>query len=282
MPNPSLAVSSRDNLGRFVAKPSAVYVASILKENDPYKCRRTRRATILATLDRPDINRFPLASESLIHELCGLEIVKPDVSAITRSIAKLDVTVANREIFVKWTTNKIVFEEIDLGRFRITYEPRRFTFAVEALEPNPAYGQDSITHPHVRRGRICLGERNIPGLRALGTTGNFLLVRRTIDSILNTYNPGSPYVKLENWVMRHCPICGRNTARPLRHCAGCDNNACTMCARYVGGNGDNGGYYCRDCAGLCCSCDCNFLTDDLSTCDCPHCNDNHCMSCLER
>jgi hypothetical protein len=63
------------------------------------------------------------------------------------------------------TTDRISLEGIALGRFEIRLElgGQRDTdpaswLRIVALEPNPASCDSTVTHPHVRDERICLGE----------------------------------------------------------------------------------------------------------------------------
>jgi len=64
------------------------------------------------------------------------------------------------------TTDPVELEGIDLGPFRIeldldglTQRAEASSFAIIALEPNPAGGADDVTHPHVRDESLCAGRR---------------------------------------------------------------------------------------------------------------------------
>ena len=59
------------------------------------------------------------------------------------------------------TTQPIVLEGIDLGRFqiRLSWQRRQgnWSYTVVALEPHPAQSNDSVTHPHVS-DEVCEGD----------------------------------------------------------------------------------------------------------------------------
>ena len=94
----------------------------------------------------------------------------PSLSDLVGELAQID------DDFGEWSydhrggvlsinTEPITLEGIDLGRFAIKLEVRRLAdadhhriYQVEALEANPAEGNDGVTHPHVKNDDLCEGD----------------------------------------------------------------------------------------------------------------------------
>jgi hypothetical protein len=114
-------------------------------------------------------------------------------------------------------------------------------------DPNPPRdgGQD-IVHPHVRRDglEVCFGEAETLSRTALkrGSVGDLF---GTMRRMLENYNPGSPYHKLELWesspchecgtplnedTMYECGHCGHTVCEEhYRSCSFCDVGGCSGC-----------------------------------------------------
>lgn len=190
------------------------------------------------------------------------------------------------------TTEPIRLEGIELGRFEvrlrlgqpITQMMGRLCW-VEALEANPAASNSEVTHPHVSGGSICIGDAGPELLRALhdGRVCDFFLMVR---SILCNYNPGSPYVALDEWYGEPCSDCGRTVHEDDRYvCDDCDRmfcddciTSCQHCDKTI----------CFDCVTTCRSCKESSCADCLTPCEaygdavCPDClDDNQCTTCME-
>jgi hypothetical protein len=139
-----------------------------------------------------------------------------------------------RRIFV--TTEPIVLEGIDLGRFDIVLclddlplLDRRAPYEVIARDPNPAAGSPSVTHPHVSDQQLCEGEANRPIRRAL-SSGRVCEFFMLVSSVLRQYNRESPYVALEEWEGEPCTDCGyRATEEHIDRCEDCGAVVCTEC-----------------------------------------------------
>ena len=166
------------------------------------------------------------------------------------------------------TTEPIELEEIFLGTFEIKINlehlgnPRKYPpYSVEALDPHPAACNEHVTHPHVSDDRLCEGDA-AAAIRTALSEGRlcdfFLLIR----SVLQNYNPESPYVKLEHWSGEPCSDCGHTMSDEGRYlCEQCEESFCENCVSY-----------CRSC--------------DLSVChgclnECPACEENVCSNCLK-
>jgi hypothetical protein len=179
------------------------------------------------------------------------------------------------EVEVKWkekvvhaVTEPITLHDVELGPFAIDFHWDRLgstkgvhCFDIVALEPNPASGRDDVVHPHVLKTDLCAGDATVPLQRAL-EDGRFPEAFLLIRSVLTTYNPGSPYVKLEQWSGVPCCDCGCRVADEERYsCEACDNDSCDRCS------------------GSCACC----MSSRCSNClaECAVCDSGCCSSCLE-
>lgn len=187
-------------------------------------------------------------------------------------------------------TEAIILREVHLGPFAIEFgwEPSRCSrgirsFDVIALEPNPAAGREDVVHPHVEGQRLCGGDATEPVREAIedGRLADaFLLIR----SVLTNYNPGSPYVPLDQWDGFHCSECGRrDDSRSQSHCDGCDNDLCGQCTDSCARCSDT---RCHSCLTPCDVCDerlcqgCLALTPSQRLV-CPDCRGD-CTTCGAR
>lgn len=156
--------------------------------------------------------------------------------------------------------------QIELRLERMRTHPDISAFAVEALEPHPAASSDDIVHPHVQAQHLCAGEATVPIAHALADRrlcDAFLAIR----AVLETYNPASAYIRLEEWSGTSCQDCGRITDEDnLYRCEQCDARVCDRCYTY-----------CDICdATVCRSC---LETDAVSRRQCcPHCR-RRCGQC---
>ena len=165
------------------------------------------------------------------------------------------------------TTGPIALEDVYLGPFEIQLYVRRIgkemaqaAFDVVAQDPHPSSTNSSVTHPHVSDDRLCCGDASVPIQAALeaGRLGDFFCLVR---SVLATYNPGSPYVPLENWNGRSCYDCGTTVPEDETYwCENCGNDFCESC--------------CTSCAG------CSETTCDGCLTECEACEDRFCRSCI--
>ncbi len=157
---------------------------------------------------------------------------------------------------VSVTTNPITLGNIYLGPFRIQLNIDRIAhgspaeyFDVIAMEPQPAAENRWVTHPHVRGGKLCTGDATVRLSVALtnGWLCDFFLI---IRSVLETYNPDSPYVPLEDWVnynlcydcgshiqpseTHFCPLCGELFCRNCFGCISCcSSRICKICLTHM-------------------------------------------------
>ena len=165
------------------------------------------------------------------------------------------------------TTEPIVLEEVYLGRFQIKLRLDRIgsptatdDFDLVALDPNPAGGNSEVTHPHVSGGRLCQGEATGP-IRLALEQGRLVDFFHLIHSVLRTYNPDSPFVRLDAWDGVCCGDCGTSVSSgDTSYCQGCDDDCCDECSSY-----------CQNCSETrCVAC----------LVECRGCGESHCDPCL--
>lgn len=165
------------------------------------------------------------------------------------------------------TTDSIQLEGVLLGDFEIQLiipglaEMRYHSVhRVVALDPHPACSNDAVTHPHVCDDQLCPGEAGSAIHTALvnGRICDFFLLVR---SVLQHYNPDSPYVALGVWNGITCHECGDVTDQE-------DVLACTWCDHL----------FCYECASCCQSCEETVCLSCLDRCEA--CEDSVCRNCL--
>ena len=220
----------------------------------------------------------------------GLRELKGEVDALDDEFDHVTCDLPKRMIEVR--TGAIELEGVQLGPFALqlhlddmTREPVLLPLNVLALEPHPAAGQESVTHPHVSDERLCAGDAHNLLQRTLseGRISEFFMIAR---QVLETYNRHSPYVPIDEWHGQPCDDCGvRLDDEDCCSCEGCDRTCCHECMAS-----------CRQCDELlCCSCldrcrSCEQLTcpdclDRCQACDrsmCPGCmSEQICPSCRE-
>ncbi|HEX6986764.1 MAG TPA: hypothetical protein VF170_15405 [Planctomycetaceae bacterium] len=185
-----------------------------------------------------------------------------DLDALEAEFEEVELNLREKTLSV--TTDAVVLEGVDLGRFRVELHwdlpIDAGSYAMVALEANPAAEDDSVTHPHVRDEGLCEGDGRTPIRRALeeGRLFDFFLLVR---QVLATYNPGSAYVPLSRWHGSRCGDCGYSADEDeSTACDRCGEDLCLDCSAA-----------CRDCGRTCCS-ECRE--------PCGGCGHSYCPSCV--
>ena len=229
------------------------------------------------------VNRF---TDHLRRELEGLPMTLasglciPTFSQIAGELIQIEDEFGDweyrpREQLLKVTTDPIQLDDIRLGPFSINVELNvihrlgnqhgvtgHHPFKVIALEPNTAAGNNHITHPHVSDDRLCTGESTNAVKSALleGRLADFFLIVR---SLLQTYNPDSPYVSLDVWRGTECHECSERVREDDRYyCEDCQHDVCNDCMSSCAACGDSSCYGCLI--------------------NCKHCEDYHCHGCMKQ
>ncbi|MBA7577970.1 hypothetical protein ES708_19826 [subsurface metagenome] len=181
------------------------------------------------------------------------------------------------------TTEPIELDGVYLGPFEIQLhipsvaEMRcNSIYRIVALEPHPATSNDSVTHPHVSDERLCAGDAEA-AINAALSSGRICDFFQLVSSVLSNYNPGSPYVSLENWNGYSCYECGYLANEEDSYtCQGCDNWFCSECVSFCPICDDS---FCRLCMELCPVC--TNLACKYCMTICPDCETPICRNCYE-
>lgn len=180
-------------------------------------------------------------------------------------------------------TEPVELDGVHLGSFEISLKVRGIAeldrgppYSVVAVDPNPAEGNQHVTHPHVSDEQLCPGEAG-PAIRAALEEGRLCDFFLLVSTVLQNYNPESAYVKLSDWHSATCDDCGYSVGEFEYCCEGCENT------------------FCNECTGFCQSCEavlCSSCLDECSVCEdcfcqncltpCRKCGEQCCDSCLEK
>jgi hypothetical protein len=163
----------------------------------------------------------------------SLQNLIDDLQQLQAEFEDVDLSQRGRIIV---TSGPVELEGISLGRFamelhfsRLGEQPSSSCFDCDALDPNPASGNEDVTHPHVQAKNLCAGDATVPIASALGQ-GRICDAFCLVHSVLQTYNPNSPFISLSNWDGVSCSDCGYSTDRDnLYFCDGCSNDYCEEC-----------------------------------------------------
>ena len=203
-----------------------------------------------------------------------------ELNQIARDIGELQFDLKEKTISV--ITDPISLDDISFGSFEIKLnisEIRKLytesPYSVIALEPNPAGSDSNVTHPHVSSEKLCEGDGHTAIRRSLedGRLCDFFTM---IVNILQTYNPDSPYVSLDDWEGISCYDCGYTVAGDdCYYCEYCERDYCSQCSTYCQMCDTT---ICLGCAYECPSC--NEPVCKSCTAACKECEETFCKDCL--
>lgn len=202
------------------------------------------------------------------------ETVLPKLSDIYAELVQIEqefgeIKFDSNEKAISVTTEPITLNDIPLGPFEVKLSIEQISklysdapFRIIALEPNPAGSNDSVTHPHVSEERLCEGDGHV-SIRSAIEQGRFCDFFTMAINILQTYNPDSPYISLDDWEGLSCYDCGCTVSGDdCYYCEYCDRDYCSECSTY-----------CQKCdTTVCLGC----------ACECPSCNEPVCQSCTAK
>ena len=180
------------------------------------------------------------------------------------------------------TTEPITLEDIPFGPFEVKLFIGQISrlysdtpYRMIALNPNPAGTNDCVTHPHVSDERLCEGDGHV-AIRSAIEQGRFCDFFTLVVNILQTYNPDSPYVSLDDWEGISCYDCGCTVSDDDRYyCEYCDRDYCSQCSSYCQRCDTT---ICLGCAYECPSC--NEPVCHNCTAKCKECEETYCKDCL--
>jgi hypothetical protein len=215
-----------------------------------------------------------------------------DLNQVEQEFGELKFDLKTKTLSV--ITEPIALEEIPLGPFEIRLFINQMSklysdspYKIIALEPNPAGSDSNVTHPHVSNEKLCEGDGFIPIRQAIqqGRLCDFFTI---IVQILQTYNPDSPYVSLDDWEGISCYDCGCTVAGDdCYYCEDCQRDYCSSCSTYCQICDTT---ICMGCSYECPSCNqpvCKHCTAMCSECEERFCNDcineqGLCQNCEEQ
>ena len=186
------------------------------------------------------------------------------------------------ESILSITTEPITLEGVYLGAFEIKLSLDQVgtqkwpPYTIVALDPQPPTGNEHITHPHVSDERLCEGDGSAP-LKAALQEGRICDFFTLIHCVLTTYNPESPYVRLQHWNGESCSDCGSTMDEGSHYsCENCDETFCDDCISYCRGCDLS---MCHNCLKECPSCEERSCSHCLKTCS--ECGEACCKSCTD-
>jgi len=261
----------------------------IRKALDKSICKNWEAAARKLTHNAQRIVRdIPYAVSELEHAIKNSQTKTPTLRELYEELRQVQVEFGRlqynaEEEILSVFTDPIELERIFLGDFEVQLQITKVAemknngyLRVIALDPHPAATNDGVTHPHVSDEYLCTGDASVPMQTALanGRVCDFFMLAR---SVLETYNPSSPYVSISDWEGYPCYDCGYViSGDDIYYCEGCDNSLCDECMSY-----------CRCCdTSLCNGClnSCPFCEE--SVCEeclqsCSECEELLCSSCIE-
>ena len=194
----------------------------------------------------------------IVGEMAGRLLA--DLVAIDRELdfEALEPAQVNEDGGLEWQIHIMDYTDCyDLGLFKVCLRPDGLVSVSGGV-----YAYDGYCHPHVSRdGRLCTGRFGAMS-QWLYQDGALELVFTTINHILRTYNPESPYVRLEDLVsdeeLDECNRCGTRVHSDESTVIGCESYCsecilwCDGCEEYVSldceGEYFRDQWYCANCA----------------------------------
>lgn len=239
-----------------------------------------------------EIGRLTAELDAVRGQLPRSQTAQPEVQLASAIAADL-VALANEfeaiELDLKAKTIRvdtagIILEDVDLGAFRIALRWERIgtsgAYRIEAITPNCPTTRSDVTHPHVSNNVLCEGA-GAAAIRQALVSGRLFDFFVLIRQILETYNPSSPYVALENWWKEEsasCHDCGNDVASGDHNsCDRCGDSLCDECTLTCGGCENT---ICASCRDRCNACDERFCHQCLHTA--PDSNRELCAACLKQ
>jgi len=227
------------------------------------------------------ISQLEHALHSLDTEIPATREVYEELKQIRDEFGRLEYDQSENTLSV--FTDPIELEDIFLGDFQIQLQISQLSamknnnfLKIIALDAHPAACNDAVTHPHVSDEYLCAGDA-VASIQTALTNGRICDVFTLVRSVLETYNPLSPYVSLNEWHGISCYECGYIASEEESfYCEECDRVFCDECTSY-----------CRCCdTSMCVACLASCPVCDKLYCEsclqsCQGCEETMCESCLE-
>lgn len=226
------------------------------------------------------LQRFKDLVNSDETSLPALSDIFSELSQIDQELGEYQFDLKEKTISV--ITEPVTLEDIPFGPFEIKLFIDQIhkiytesCYRVIALQPNPAGTDSCVTHPHVSSERLCEGD-GVVSIRKAIEQGRLCDFFTMIVNILQTYNPDSPYISLDDWEGISCYDCGYTVAGDdCYYCEYCDRDYCSQCSTYCQMCDTT---VCLGCAYECPSC--NEPVCQNCTAKCKECEEVFCKDCL--
>jgi len=199
----------RERLASVIDKASALHGVVARWDND-----LTNRRVLFEQSQRARTNR----SETTTISISGATVCG-ELTSLVDTYGADAITYDEKDNILRLVLGTIVLKGINLGRFRIDIRlgqlpmrDGRRPYSVVALEPNVTSVGSLTPHPHVRGSELCEGEAQA-SLSESWNSGRFADAVRLIHTVLLTYNPSSPFQKIEVWYQQEEKTRYRETYR---------------------------------------------------------------------
>lgn len=125
------------------------------------------------------------------------ESEKPIVANLKTLLEETEL-VKESPLEVRWIVDNVTLDDVWIGDIEVTMNLEKFS--VHAFNKSiDTDEKNGYQHPHVSSdGHICWNGYDSDA-QSYHMAGDFLAVKDTIDNLLRTYNPRSPYISLEDW-----------------------------------------------------------------------------------
>lgn len=276
----------QQRLEEFSLKCSHITRNSRIFQKGIDKCWYHAAEKIRSRISR-DLNDFSHHLELFKSAINANDIKMPNLGDVVAELLQIEqeygeVKYDLKARMISVITESIALEGITFGPFEIRLylnEIKKLAFEspykIVALNPNPAGSDCDVTHPHVSHEKLCEGDGFIPIRKAIqqGRLNDFFTI---IVQILQTYNPDSPYVSLDDWEGTSCYDCGYTVSGDdCYYCEKCERDYCSSCSTY-----------CQICdTTICLGCSYECPCCNKPVCEhcadvCTECNEQLCKDCL--
>lgn len=142
-------------------------------------------------------------------KLLKQETAKP-IAANLKTLLDETELVQEKPLEVRWIVENITLYDVWIGDIEVTLGLDKFSVHAWNISVDTASKRGN-QHPHVSSdGQICWNG-NDEDARKYHASGDFLALKDTIENLLRTYNPRSPYISLNDWEYGEegsCDECG--------------------------------------------------------------------------
>lgn len=219
--------------------------------------------------------------EPVPNEVRPLQDLLDDLAKIRQDFGEYEFF--RDEPMLAVSTPAITLKGLDLGRFRIELNvlplgrrTNKNIYELRTLDLKCAASNGGVSHPHVLYGHLNAREFTEP-IRDAKMAGRIADLFHLIVAALETYDPTTAYVKIDDWHKVFCNQCHQELPEGLRmFCEGCDEWCCQRCRLECP---DCGKHVCQDCQSICPLCGKILCHTCITTC--ATCGASACQSCLQ-